>query len=300
MDNENSTKKTLWHQILGRIFEFLLTPLGITVSTDVKVMTKPPEADILLLKRLNNPNWTEEQQERLPDGIRNSTAPQILIEFKATESVSKDTFLQAAGYEHFYKQSQKLKDEEIQTFVLCAIQPQKANREQYGYHIQVQRGVYQSDNIAFSHITLISLNELPDELHNAWVTCLASKKLKRLNAFNRLKSEGFELIPKPFKWFLAELWQLISTKGDDDMTLNLSPQQIEEMGQMWGDVLLPTIPLEKRLAGANPADVITHLNLEPTEVINLFKQTNQLGKLSFSEIEELELHIKKLKQHKKG
>ena len=73
------------------------------------------------------------------------------------------------------------------------------------------------------------------------------------------------------------------------MALNLSPQQIEEMGQMWGDVLLPTIPLEKRLAGANPI-----------EVINLFKQTNQLGKLSFSEIEELEFHLKNLKQQKKG
>jgi hypothetical protein len=152
MDDENTT--TLWHQILGRIFEFLLTPLGITVSTDVKVMTKPPEADILLLKRVNQ-DWTTEQLERLPDGIRESNAPQILIEFKATESVSKATFIQAAAYEHFYKNSQELKDEEIQTFVLCAIQPQKANREQYGYHIQVRRGVYQSDNIAFSHITLM-------------------------------------------------------------------------------------------------------------------------------------------------
>jgi len=40
---------------------------------------------------------------------------------------------------------------------------------------------------------------------------------------------------------------------------------------MWGDVLLPTIPLETRLADTNPI-----------EVINLFKQTNQLAKLSFS------------------
>jgi hypothetical protein len=288
MDDENTTKKTLWHQILGRIFEFLLPPFGITVSTNVDVMANPPKADILLLKRVNQ-NWTEEQLKRLPDGIRESNAPRILIEFKATESLSKETFIQAAGYEYFYKQSQKIKDEEIQTFVLCAIQPQKANREQYGYHIQVQPGVYQSDNIAFSHITLISLNELPDKLHNAWVMCLASKQLKRLKAFNLLKSEGFDLIPKPFKWFLAELWQLISIKGDDDMTLDLSPQQIEDMGQMWGDVLLPTIPLEKRLAGANPVDVITHLKPKPGEI---------LAGLSADEIEELEFQLKKLKQQK--
>ncbi len=48
MDNE---EKTLWHRILGQIFKFLLTPLGITVLTDVSVMTKSPEADILLLRR---------------------------------------------------------------------------------------------------------------------------------------------------------------------------------------------------------------------------------------------------------
>ena len=281
MDNENSTKKTLWHQILGRIFEFLLTPLGITVLTDVKVMVEPPEADILLLKRFNQ-NWTTEQQERLPDGIRDSAAPQILIEFKATESLKKETFIQAAGYEHFYKHSQKLTDDEIQTFVLCAIQPQKANREQYGYHIQVQPGVYQSDNITLEHITLILLNELPDELHNAWVTCLASKKLKRLNAFNLLKSQGFKLIPKPFKWFLAELWQLISIKGDDDMALNLSPQQIKEMGQMWGDVLLPTIPLEKRLAGIPLSERLTGAN--PIEVMNNFKPEQRLAGLSLEDL----------------
>jgi len=46
------------------------------------------------------------------------------------------------------------------------------------------------------------------------------------------------------------------------MALNLSHQQIEEMGQMWGDVLLPTIPLEKRLAGANPIEVMNNFNPE--------------------------------------
>ena len=296
-NNEQPKKKTLWHQILGRIFQFLLTPLGITVLTDVEVMSNPPEADILLLKRENLP-WTTEQLERLPDGIRESQAPQILIEFKATQSLSKESFIQAAAYEYFYKQSQELSDDDIQTFVISAIQPQKANREQYGYRIKVQPGVYQSDHIAFNHITLISLNELPDELHNAWLTCLASKKLKRLKAFNLLKSQGFKFITAPFKWFLIELLLFISTKGDDDMSLDFTPQQIKEMGVMWAsDLFTPEeriaavsdMPLEERLADTNPI-----------EVMNLFKQQNQLAKLSFSEIEEFEEHFKKLKQQKKG
>jgi len=210
-------------------------------------MANPPEADILLLRREQHEYWTDEQLERLPDGIRDSTAHHILIEFKATESVSKETFIQTAAYEHFYKNSQKITDDEIQTFVNCAIQPQKANREQYGYNIRVQPGIYQSDNIILNqylrqcqkivvsgmrydfpklryywvsgnplramnetnikyqigegivnHITLISLNELPDELHNAWVTCLASKKRKRLKAFNILRFSWLQIHYKAF------------------------------------------------------------------------------------------------------
>ena len=90
-----TTEKTLWHRILGQILKFLLTPLGIGVLTDVSVMTKPLEADILLLRREHD-KWTPEQFECLPDGIRESTAQHILIKFKATESLSKEALIQAA------------------------------------------------------------------------------------------------------------------------------------------------------------------------------------------------------------
>jgi len=290
-EDKKTTEKTLLHRIQGRIFGFLLPPLGISVSTNLEVMTNPPEADILLKRE--NEYWTDEQLERLPDGIRESTASHILIEFKATESVSKETFIQAMLYEHLYKHSRSLTDDEIQTFVICAIQPQKANREQYGYKIRVRPGVYQSDNIAYNHITLISLNELPDELHNAWTTCLASKKRKRLKAFQILKYQGFKFISNEFKWFLSDLWQRISTIGDDDMALNnLSPQEIEEFGKMWGDVLLPTIPLEERLKGLKPEERLMGLKPEerfaginPTDVMNYFKPEQRLAGMSTKEIE---------------
>jgi hypothetical protein len=307
MDNFDPTKKTLWHQILSHILKQLLTPLGITVLSDVKVMTNPPEADILLLRRKDSNHWTEKQLEQLPDGIRDSTASHILIEFKATESISKETFIQAAAYNYFYQQSQNLTDNELQTFVISAIQPQKANREQYGYKIRVQPGVYQSDQIAFNHMTLISLNELPDELHNAWITCLASKQLKRLKAFKILQSQGFKLIPQTFKWFLVDLWKRISTKGDDDMAVNLSPQEIKEIGKMWGSSLftpeefkdlLSTVPLEERLKGLKPEEQLMGLTLEE-RFIGL-KPEERLAGLPFSEIEELEERLKKLKQQKKG
>ena len=307
-EDKEATEKTLLHRIYNRISELLLPPLGISVSTNLDVMTYPPAADILL--RRENESWTEEQLERLPDGIRDSTARNILIEFKATESLSKEALIQAAAYEHFYKNSQKLNDDDIQTFVICSIQPQKANREQYGYKIRVQPGVYKSDNITLNHITLISLNELPDVLHNAWTTCLASKKRKRLKAFQILQSQGFKLISKTLKRFLIELWQRISTKGDDDMVLNnLSSQEIEEFSQMWGDVYLSTIPLEERLVGVNPTDVMNYFKPEqrlaginPTDVMNYFKPEQRLAgmkpeqRFAGMSTEEIEAYLEQRKQ----
>jgi hypothetical protein len=321
MDNEKTPKKTYFHQILGRIFKFLLAPLKISVFTDVKVMITSPEADILLLRR-EEEYWTDEQLERLPDGIRQSIARHILIEFKATESISKEAFTQASSYDYFYKQSQKLADDELQTFLISAIEPQKANREQYGYHIKVQPGVYQSDNIAFNHITLISLNELSDELHNSWITCLASKKMKRLKSFQMLQAQGFQFISAPFRWFLLELWQRISIQGDFDMALKLSSQDIKEIGQFWGssaftpedfknmlDTLPPqkrkdyfaTFPPEERLADVKPEERLA--GMTPTDVMNYFKQTNKLSPpdiLGQFSPEEIEAYLKQRKQQKNG
>ena len=105
---KDGKKKTGAHRILGGIYEELLTPLDITVTTDLPVMTLPPEADILLLRRTDGP-WTKEQLERIPDGIRQVTTQIVLIEFKYTESLNLQAVKQADQYEALYIRSQKLK-----------------------------------------------------------------------------------------------------------------------------------------------------------------------------------------------
>ena len=82
MDNLEEKETIKWHHLLGKYLELLLTPVGITVQTDFAVMSAPPRSDILLLRKEHD--WTEEQLERLPDGIRHSRAKEILIEFKYT------------------------------------------------------------------------------------------------------------------------------------------------------------------------------------------------------------------------
>jgi hypothetical protein len=80
MTENLATPKTSWHLLFSKLFEELLPPVGISVQHNVKIMSQPPEADILLLKRERK--WTKTQRERLPDGIRDSHARHLLLEFK--------------------------------------------------------------------------------------------------------------------------------------------------------------------------------------------------------------------------
>ncbi|RZN13461.1 MAG: hypothetical protein EF812_07610 [Methanosarcinales archaeon] len=82
------SNKTRWHRLFAKLLEELLTPFGITVITEFPVMNDPPEADILILRK-NQAEWSKQQLALLPDGIRESKAGHILIEFKYSESVNK-------------------------------------------------------------------------------------------------------------------------------------------------------------------------------------------------------------------
>jgi len=132
--------KIAWHQIFARLLEEVLSPVDISVLTEVSVMSNPPQADILLLTRQQT-TWTEAQRQRLPDGIRQSKASHVLLEFKYTESVTKETLIQAVAYDYFYKQSKQLSAKEVQTFIISAKQPHKNTLNKLGYEATKLKGV---------------------------------------------------------------------------------------------------------------------------------------------------------------
>ena len=43
--------RTRWHRLLGKLLEETLAPVGVTVQTEFPIMSNPPQADILLLRR---------------------------------------------------------------------------------------------------------------------------------------------------------------------------------------------------------------------------------------------------------
>ena len=123
MPQESAATQTQWHRLLGQLLEELLTPVGLTVLTGFPIMTNPPEADVLLLRREGLDKWTADQYARLPDGVRHSRASHILLEFKYTESVNLAALQQAIGYDHFYRRSNRLTEKDVHTFLLSSRQP---------------------------------------------------------------------------------------------------------------------------------------------------------------------------------
>jgi hypothetical protein len=49
------------------------------------------------------------------------------------------------------------------------------------------------------------------------------------------------------------------------MQVELTPEQVTEMGKMWGDLFLKLIPVEDRLAGLTPEERLAGLTPEEIE-----------------------------------
>ena len=303
----SKSPKTRWHRILGKLFQELLVPTGILVYTDVPVMGEPPEADILLLRK-NQSRWTEEQRSRLPDGIRDSRATHILIEFKYTESVNKKVLIQTLCYDYLYKKSQELKEHDVQTFLASSRTPRESTLEKFGWQITGKPGVYQNLHPLTEFITLILLNELADTPHNAWIKCFASRKQEKKSAFEMLMSKSFSSLNRRLQWFIEGLFHYLFKTGGKDMDIEITPDDVMKIGKKWQMAILSGLKPEDRLAGLAPKDRLAGLapkdrlaglalkdrlaGLTPKDRLAGIEPGDILAEFT---LEEIEAHLKKLK-----
>ena len=296
--SESRTKasKTRWHRLLGALLEELLTPVGISVFSDFPVMSEPPEGDILLLRNESG-TWTEEQKARLPDGIRDSRAGHILIEFKYTESVTDQAFRQILAYDYFYRRSRKLGTDEVRSFLISAKTPRKDILRQFGYEPDRRPGVYGSRHPLTERVMLLCLNGLSDEEHNAWIKCFAARKKEKQSAFGRIKQKGFSALTERMGRLISGLLNIWFGKGDDIMKLELTPEAVEKLGREWKDVIISGLKpedIDRILSGLKPEKRLA--GLRPEERLAGLRPEERLAGLR---PEEIEACLKKLRARKK-
>ncbi|MYC94912.1 MAG: hypothetical protein F4X14_08065 [Caldilineaceae bacterium SB0661_bin_32] len=237
-----------------------LAPVEITVNVEVDLLGESPKADILLLRR-EGEEWNAAQRARLPDGVRDSAAGHALLEFKYTESVNETALAQAVSYDHFYRQAQRLSEEQAITVVLSARTPQTTRLAEWGYE-EMQEGVFRSPLPLLRRVWLLVLNDLPPTPHNAFVKLFASREQERKAAFGALAATEVTMSPQLHAYMFG-LQETLEVKGEIDMAEMLTPDKIMEIGEKIRQRVLETATPEEKLAGLDPQERLE--GLEPQE-----------------------------------
>jgi len=123
---------------MGKLLEIVLTPVDVIVETELQVMSEPPKADVLLLRRRGR-RWTEAQRQLLPNGVRDRNAHHHLLECKFSESVNEAALQQALSYDYFYRRTQQIKASELQTYLISARTPRTVLLTRFNYRQAEQR-----------------------------------------------------------------------------------------------------------------------------------------------------------------
>jgi hypothetical protein len=262
--------KTKSHLLFGKLFKAIMAPLGVVVSTEFKIMSDSPRADILIIKKRSG-KWSQKQLKMIPDGIRESEARYIILEFKYTQSLSDKSFQQALGYDYFLGEHYHLKRNDFQTFIVSAITPRQEILIDYGYSQTGTNGVYKSHIRAFKLFPILILNELPDEYHNALIKAFASRKAQREKAKQLLREKHYiETIPKGINTIIAEIFKYIFCKPEEDISMASMTDEHASKVARFIDVFVNTnLSLEEVLSQYKTEDVIS--KYKPKDVISQFK-----------------------------
>ena len=256
-----------------------LTAVQVFVTTESSILSESPRVDILLLRRQGKA-WNEAQRARLPDGVRDSAAAHVLVEFKYTESVTEDGILQAAAYDLFYRQVQRLSKEQTLPVVLSAKTPQKSRLDEWGYQ-EVQKGVFRTTIPFVGRVMLLALNRLPARTNNAFVKLFASREQEREAGFASLEKSVLAESSDMHAYVLG-LRQTLNVKGGSIMAEVLTPEKVLEYGKRIRQLVFETGTPEERLAGLSPDEILAALSTD--EILAHLSPDEILARLSPDEI----------------
>jgi len=286
--------RTPWHRILAKLLELLLTPLGITVQTELPVMSEPPKVDILLVRR-SGKRWTEQQLRLLCDGLRHTLAATLIIEFKFSESLTVEALRQALGYDYFYRMAQRLAESEVATFVMVARTPRSEVLEGLGYEVGETPGVYRTHQPVLARVQIIVLNQLRPEAHNFFVQQFASQRRVRRAAFDELQQMGEEQLSDAvmelvfglrgkFEVQEGEMGKVKEHREEEVIT----PESLMKLGREIRKMVVATMKPEERLAviaAMKPEDRLA--GLAPEDRLAGLAPKERLAGLTPEELTEL-------------
>ena len=180
---------------------------------------------------------------------------------------------------------------------MTAKTPRSETLSKFAYEKTKAEGVYHSYNPLLKTIPLICLNDLSNAPQNAFVKCFASQKKEKLKAFNLLlKGTDLKLMNLPLEWFLTGLWKYwFSNLGEHNMAIELTPEQVTEIGKVWGNLYLSTLGAKEVVSRFQPQEILSQF--QPQEILSKIDHQEILKGLSRQEVED---YLQQLKEQEKN
>jgi len=288
---------TPWHDYFSGMFKESLIPLNLDVEAHYAIGKGPPKVDVLIIRKESD-HWTKEQLQYLPDGVRHSKCPHIILELKKTQSISKRSVWQSMGYFNQYLNLKKLSEKDVQIFLISAKTPWKETLKKLDFIKTPLEGVYKSKNKLTKNLKLLCANDLPESPHNMWIKFFASKRKQKSIALNLLFSTNYHLLNKELKILLFNIityWDQTGEYVMEKIKKDLSPKSYLNPNPAMFDLikflfpsseivniyepeeLLKDIRPEERLKGLRPEERLKGLRpeerlegLKPEEIFQAY------------------------------
>ncbi|MGF1525803.1 MAG: hypothetical protein ACFCBW_03290 [Candidatus Competibacterales bacterium] len=268
--------KTPWHRWLAQLLELLLEPVDIEVQTELPLLSDPPRADIVLLRRRGEA-WTPAQRERLADGLRDTKASHLLLEFKYSESLDLDAVRQTLAYDYFYRRRRELGHRELASFVISAKTPTGDWLQRNGYAPTARAGVYRNLIPLVEPVQIILLNELAPTPHNAWFKCFASRRRQVRLAIGVVRGSPLVRQSTDVKKVLAALLRRLMMSPEeilDDDDEEITTEDYRQISDEFLRFVLETTPelvtpelVAQNIGKLSPELVAPHLDKLPPELV---------------------------------
>ena len=230
-----------WYPILGSMFSELLTPVGIHVDDDCRltVLHEEYDSDFVLL-RCDDPTWTREQNNRLPNFLRNTSNKHLVLQVSTEDPILdelEDDVRLALGTAYFYTESYNTTMQDTHAYLLCTQPPTASTLSQLQYKPCAMSGVYKSDIPIARYATIVSLNEISATPENAFLKTFASSQAQKTQAFAAVRRAHFSLFTHNLYWLMAGLWAHWLEEKHDMNTPPALPEILQK-GKEWQDSFL--------------------------------------------------------------
>ena len=170
-----------------------------------------PKVDMLLTSQTGS--LTPQQRAAMPDGLRQSSALQMILNFAYDDT--ELPFLRTIACGVLRRREYKLTEKDLLLVVVYRADPDPELMADFGYEPTARPAIYRSSVDIFKGVMVMALGELSGALYNANFKVFARSQAARREAYNTLARAGFPNMHPAARETLAQIAALTEEEVDN-------------------------------------------------------------------------------------